>query len=119
MILIDTSVWIDHLRLGDETLSRLLRAENVLMHPFVIGELALGSLKQRQALLSDLRDLPRAPVASDSELLHFIDQVGLPGSGIGYVDAHLLASTQLTPGSTLWTRDKRLQQVATSLGLGE
>ncbi|HWZ69521.1 MAG TPA: type II toxin-antitoxin system VapC family toxin [Stellaceae bacterium] len=117
MILVDTSVWVQHLRSGDERLAALLNGGEVLGHPFVIGELALGNLRQREAMLSDLRDLPRAVVASDEEVLGLIDRQTLFGRGIGYVDAHLLAAVRLTAGSKLWTRDRRLQAVSAQLGL--
>jgi hypothetical protein len=118
MILVDTSVWIDHLRSGDHGVAALLEAGRVLAHPFVIGELALGHLRQRQTILSALQDLPSADTATDAEVLLFIERQGLAGLGIGYVDAHLLAATRLTIGSALWTRDKRLSGVAGRLGLG-
>lgn len=117
MILVDTSVWVDHLRVGDTIVEALLEFGRVLVHPFVVGELALGKLRQRQAILASLQDLPRANAASDQEVLHFIERYALAGLGIGYVDVHLLAATQLTPGSSLWTRDKRLSAVAERLGL--
>jgi len=117
MILVDSSVWIDHFRRNDPILSRLLDAREVLTHPFVIGELALGSLRQRDSILGAFRGLPRAVVASDDEVHAFIDRQALQGCGIGYVDAHLLAGTLLTADAQLWTRDKRLRQVASRLGL--
>lgn len=117
MILVDTSVWVDHLRVGDAAVADLLEAGQVLMHPFVVGELALGNLRQRQAILTYLQDLPRAIVATDEEVLDFIERHALAGLGAGYVDVHLLASTRLTPGSSLWTRDKHLLAVAERLGL--
>lgn len=117
MILVDTSVWVDHLRAGDKTLVTLLDAGSVLAHAFVIGELALGELRQRELVLAAVRDLPQADVASDEEVLHFIGRHRLFGSGIGYVDAHLLAAVRLTAGAALWTRDKRLLDVAERLGL--
>jgi predicted nucleic acid-binding protein len=117
VILVDTSVWVDHLRATDETLSGLLSAGMVLAHPFVIGELALGNLGQRQTVLTALSDLPQAIVATDRETLHFIDRHKLFGRGVGYIDIHLLAAARLTPGTTLWTRDKRLHAVAVQLGL--
>lgn len=117
MILVDTSVWVDHLRAGNKTVESLLDAGRVLAHPFVIGELALGNLRQRRTILACLQDLPQASAATDQEVLHFIERHALAGLGIGYVDAHLLASTRLTPGSSLWTRDKRLLSVAERLGV--
>jgi predicted nucleic acid-binding protein len=117
VILVDTSVWVDHLRQGDDTLAALLESGRVLTHPFIIGELALGSLRQRAVILGALRNLPRAQAARDDEVLHFIDRAALAGSGIGYIDAHLLAAARLTPGATLWTRDRRLAEVAARLGL--
>jgi predicted nucleic acid-binding protein len=117
VILIDTSVWVDHLRTGDKDLIRLLDAQRVLAHPFVIGELALGNLRQRQHILQALLDLSPAVVASDGEVLRFIEEHRLFGLGIGYVDAHLLAAVRLTAGAALWTRDKYLRGVASRLGL--
>lgn len=117
MILVDTSVWIDHLRAGDAVLAELLDDGQVLSHPFVVGELALGNLHQRESVLADLLELPRAFVASDNEVLHFIQREGLFGIGIGYLDAHLLAATRLTQGASLWTRDKRLSAAAERLSL--
>jgi hypothetical protein len=117
VILVDTSVWVDHLRAGDKALTDLLDTGRVLAHPFVIGELALGHLRQSELLLSFLQDLPQATVAMDQEVLHFIHRHALSGLGIGYVDAHLLAATRLTVGASLWTRDKRLLAAAERLGL--
>ena len=117
MILVDTSVWIDHLRSASAILSELLGDGEVLVHPFVLGELALSNLRRRDAFLSDLRDLPQAIVASDQEVANLIDRQTLFGRGIGYVDVHLLAAARLTAGTKLWTRDRRLQAVAAQLGL--
>lgn len=117
MILVDTSVWIYHLRAGNKTLAALLEAGRVLAHPFVIGEIALGNLRQRETVLNALTDLPQASVATDAEVLHFIDQHALFGRGVGYVDAHLLAAVRLTAGAELWTNDKRLHSVADQLRL--
>jgi predicted nucleic acid-binding protein len=116
MILIDTSVWVDHLRKGDAKLKALLGAGQVLVHSFVIGELALGNLRQRDAILQSLRDLPQAASAGDGEVLDFIERNALFGLGIGYVDAQLLASARLS-AAALWTRDKRLHKAAVRLGL--
>lgn len=112
MILVDTSIWVDHLRHDDAALRQLLEAGRVLVHPFVIGELALGHLRQRGPILAALQDLPCVPVATDAEILIFIERHRLSGLGIGYVGVHLLASAQLASGARLWTRDKRLQTVA-------
>jgi predicted nucleic acid-binding protein len=117
VILVDTSVWVDHLRTGDRVLGQLLDSGGVLGHRFVTGELALGNLRERDLVLSALRELPQATVASDDEVLHFIDRQALFGLGIGYVDAHLLAAVLLTLGAKLWTRDRRLKAAATQLGL--
>ena len=117
MILVDTSVWVDHLRASNKALTALLDTGAVLAHPFVIGELALGNLRQREIVLSAVADLPRASVATDLEVLHFIDRHALFGRGIGYIDAHLLAAVQLTAGAELWTKDKRLHGVAAELGV--
>ena len=117
MVLVDTSVWVDHLRNRDATLTALLETGRVLGHPFVVGELAMGNLRQRERILAALQDLPQAGVATDRETLHFIERHRLFGAGIGYVDAHLLASVRLSPGASLWTRDKRLHEVAAGLGM--
>jgi len=116
VILVDTSVWIDHLRARDAALGGLLDAGEVLGHPFVLGELALGSLRQRELVLTALGDLPQASVATDAEVLTFIERGRLYGFGIGYVDAQLLAAIRLTPGASLWTRDRRLHEAAVRLG---
>lgn len=117
MILVDSSVWIDHLRSADADLTRYLAADQVLSHPFIIGEIALGNLRQRDIVLGALRGLPTATLASDDEVQILIDRESLHGLGIGYVDVHLLTSVRLMPGSRLWTRDKRLHGVAARLGL--
>lgn len=117
MILVDTSVWIDHLRSGDALLAGLLDEGQVLSHPFIIGELALGNLRQRESILADLLELPQAFAAGDDEVMHFIDRERLFGFGIGYLDAHLLAATRLTQGAALWTRDRRLSAAAERLSL--
>jgi predicted nucleic acid-binding protein len=117
VILADTSVWVDHLRASDKALVALLDAGMVLAHPFVIGELALGNLRQREIVLKALADLPHASIATDAEVVHFIERHALFGRGIGYIDAHLLAAVQLTAGTELWTNDKRLRGVAAQLGL--
>ncbi len=118
MILVDTSVWVDHLRRGDPGLAALLERAAVVMHPFVVGEIACGSLKNRQSLLELLHDLPGTVIATDGEVMQFIERHRLYGKGIGYVDVHLLASVALTGGTQLWTRDQRLCQIADSMGFG-
>jgi len=117
LILVDTSVWIDHLRVGDAILAGLLDRGQVLGHPFVVGELATGGLRQREIILHALRGLPQAMVAHDPEVLDFIERETLFGSGLGYVDVHLLAAVRLTPDALLWTRDKRLLTAAERLSV--
>jgi predicted nucleic acid-binding protein len=117
VILVDTSIWVDHLRVGDERLAALLDGGEVLAHPFVIGELALGNLRQRNVFLSELLRLPQADVVSDEEVLGLIDREKLFGRGIGYIDAHLLAAARLTADTRLWTRDRTLNMAAAQLGL--
>ncbi len=116
MTVVDTSVWIDHLRHGDAALTAALEAGQVWMHSFVLGELACGNLRSRVEVLGLLQALPPMPVSTDKEVLFFIDQNELMGRGIGYIDVHLLASARLG-GTQLWTRDKRLHTVAAELGL--
>jgi predicted nucleic acid-binding protein len=116
MILVDTSVWITHLNVGDPLLAELLEQGDVLMHPAVLGELACGNLRNRRKLLGFMGDLPQAIAASDTEVLQFIDNKQLMGKGIGYVDAQLLASLALSGLKCLWTRDRRLADAAQSLG---
>ena len=117
MILVDTSVWVDHLRAGNKVLSGLLDAERVLIQPFIIGEIALGHLRQRQTVLDALLNLPSARLATDPEVLHFIDSHELFGRGIGYIDVHLLAAVRLTAGAEFWTNDTRLRGIARELGM--
>ena len=117
MILVDTSIWIDHLRFGDTRLADLLDRSQVLAHPFVIGELACGNLRNREEILKLLNDLPQSPVASPAEALHFIERNKLMGMGVGYIDIHLLAATALAEKATLWSFDKRLKEVASKMKL--
>jgi predicted nucleic acid-binding protein len=117
LILVDTSIWIDHLRADNAALKKLLDAGGVLMHPFVLGELALGRMRQREIILAAFSGLPRAELATDAEVLGFVDREALFGRGIGYVDVHLLASTRLSVGATIWTKDAKLRGVADELGL--
>lgn len=118
MIIIDTSVWIDHLRNADPILIALLGEGRQRVHPYVIGELALGNLRDRTTVLTFLERMPRAQLAEPDEVMRLITDHALHGLGIGYVDAHLLASAKLMPGSKLWTRDRRLSAVCHRLGLG-
>ena len=116
MILVDTSVWVDHLRQGDTQLAAALEAGQVRAHPFVVGELACGNLRARGEVLGLVQALPPIMVATDKEVLFFMAEQNLMGRGIGYVDVHLLASARLG-GALLWTRDKRLHAVAAELGM--
>lgn len=117
MILVDTSIWIDHLRAGDPALAGLLQNGQAIAHPWVIGELALGHLTRRGEILGLLGNLGQAPTATDREVLAMVEEHRLFGRGIGYVDAQLLASTLLTAGNALWTRDQRLAAAAGRLGV--
>jgi predicted nucleic acid-binding protein len=117
VILVDTSVWIDHLRAGNWELSALLSRNAVLMHPFVLGELACGNLANRNEVLELLADLPGAREAHHHEVLYFIETYRLMGRGIGYVDAHLLAATALNAPAKLWSFDRSLQKAAQDLKL--
>ncbi len=117
MILADTSVWVDHLNRTDEKFAALLDRDLVVGHAFVLGEVSLGNLRQRTDVIEMFRALPQASMADDDEVLELIERAGLAGSGIGYVDAHLLAATQLTVECQLLTRDKRLEAVAVRLNL--
>ena len=119
MILVDTSVWVDHLREPIEEVERLAAAVLLVQHPFVTGELALGTLKNAEAVLFYLsEDLPKARIASEPEFLAFVANERISGTGIGFVDAHLLASCRLMPGTLLWSRDKKLRRWAEKAGLG-
>jgi predicted nucleic acid-binding protein len=117
LILVDTSVRVDHLQKGVPALAEALEQELVMTHPFVIGELACGNLKDRRKVLGLLAALPSAVIATDEETLLFIEQRKLMGKGISYIDAHLLASVTLTGDARLWTRDKRLDDAAADLGV--
>ena len=117
MILADTSVWIDHLRSGDKDLRKQLNDGNIVIHPFVIAELALGSLRERDKTLALLDLLPQMRVARLGEVRLTIEARGLYNQGIGLVDAHLIASVFINPSTLLWTRDKQLRKVAESLGI--
>lgn len=117
MILVDTSIWVDPLRSGHGLLTRLLNDGKVLGHSWVLGELGLGHLGARDEIIRLYRGLPQATTATDDEVMTLIDQQGLTGTGIGWVDAHLLASTRLTVDASLWTTDQRMAAVAERLGM--
>jgi len=117
MVLVDTAIWVLHLKKGDADLKALLEDGEVLCHPFIIGELACGNLKNRDEILSLLKALPQAKVAGHDEVMEFIEIHSLAGAGLGYVDVHLLASVLLSK-STLWTADRSLSAVAKKLGIG-
>ncbi len=116
MILVDTSIWIDHFRVAGGPLTSLLQTDLVCTHACIIGELACGNLDKREALLEMLQALPRVTAATDDEVLYFIGRHKIMGRGIGYIDAHLLAATAIHSAMIL-TRDKRLQEIAEELGL--
>jgi predicted nucleic acid-binding protein len=115
MILVDTSIWIDHFRFNNAHLSFLLKRNEVCIHPFIIGELACGNLKNRPTLISLLASLPQAVLAEHDEVMFMIDHHTLMGKGIGYIDIHLLTSTLLSKHTWLWSKDIRLSQIALSL----
>lgn len=117
MILADTSIWIDHLIRPNHVLQQLLDSEGIVTHPAIIGELSLGQWPRRREVLNELRLLPQACVAQHDEVFHLIEDWALPGTGIGYTDAQLLASVLLTSGTRLWTRDGPLLKVAQQLSL--
>jgi predicted nucleic acid-binding protein len=116
VVLLDSSVWIDHLRKADLAVTALLEEHDVLCHPFVIGELACGSLARRQAVVNTLSALPMATLAENHEVLSYIDTHKLFSLGLGFIDIHLLASCTLS-FTTIWTRDRRLNEAALALGL--
>jgi predicted nucleic acid-binding protein len=117
MILVDTSVWIDHLRSPNRALADALEREVIGIHPFVIGELACGNLRNRRELLALWANLPSSPRATEIEALSFIEHHRLMGIGLGFIDVHLLASAALGSSTRLWTRDRQLDAVARKLGL--
>lgn len=117
-VLVDTSVWIDHLHRGDPSLVGLLDAGLVCMHPMIIGELALGALRDRARILSLLADMPKAPMATDTEVLTLIETRRLHGTGLSLVDAHLLAAVIIGADLRMWTRDRRLAAAAASAAVG-
>ena len=116
-ILVDTSVWVGHLRDKDEQLVSLLKRNQVLMHPMIRGELACGCLHNRDQILNLLNNLPRISEATHDEALYCLERHKLMGKGIGFVDLHLLASTFLAKNTLLWTRDRRLHKLSQALNL--
>ena len=114
-MLVDTSVWIDHFRRGNQTLAARLEDGVVCCHPFVIGELACGGLSDRDHVLALLAVLPQPPLAEHDEVLEFVDRTGLAGSGLGWIDVHLLASARLG-GIGIWTLDRHLERAAAEIG---
>jgi hypothetical protein len=117
MILADTSVWVDHLRAENAEMSKLLDDVQIVMHPLIVGELALGSLWERKKILAFLDMLPRVRVARLDEVREMVETRSLYSRGIGLIDAHLIASIFLNPPTLLWTKDKRLAGIAESLGI--
>ena len=118
MILIDSSVWVDHFRAAEPRIALLADKETILMHPLVFGELAMGNFARRATVLNWLEDFIPAVRARHDEVLHLVESAQLHGRGLGFIDAHLLASARLMPGVLLWTRDKRLAFAAEQLGIG-
>jgi predicted nucleic acid-binding protein len=116
MVLVDTSVWVSHLRDGNAGLEKLLNDGQVVSHPFIIGELACGNLQNRHEILTYLQSLPMAILAEDEEVLKFIEINQLMGKGLGYIDVHLMASAALT-GVPLWTFDKTLDKFTKKIGI--
>jgi predicted nucleic acid-binding protein len=116
MVLVDTSVWVSHLRYGNEDLQKLLRDGEVVCHPFIVGELACGNLKNRDEILIYLQSLPITILAEDEEVLKFIENHQLMGKGLGYIDVHLIASAVLT-NVLLWTLDKTLGKLTEKIGI--
>jgi predicted nucleic acid-binding protein len=117
VILVDTSIWIDHLHQTERILVSLLEEAQVCIHPMIVGELALGSLRDRSAILGLLADLPGIPTATHAEVLHLVESHALYGSGLSLVDAHLLAGLRLSAVVRLWTRDRRLLSAAERLAV--
>lgn len=117
MILADTSIWVDHLRNRNSEMERLLGGGQIVMHPFIVAEISLGSLHNRQKRLDDLEALLEVTMATLSEVRHMIEAHTLYSKGIGLTDAHLIASCLMTPGTQLWSRDSALKKVAAALGI--
>jgi predicted nucleic acid-binding protein len=117
VILVDSSLWVDHFREFDPVIAKLLTDELVLCHPFVIGEVMMGNPHNRRGIFRLLDQLPQMQAATDAEVLEFVEHNRLYGIGIGYIDAHLLASVRLDPNATIWTRDRRMAKTAETLGI--
>ncbi len=117
MILADTSVWVDHLRVGNRRMQALLHSGQIVMHPMIVAELALGSLRQRTKTLADLDGLLEAQIAQLGEVRSMIEARKLYSRGVGLIDAHLVASCLITPGTRLWTRDAALKSFAELVGI--
>lgn len=118
MILVDTSVWVDHLRKPETTLEQLIRANLVIGHPYVTGEVAVGDIRDWHETVTGLQELRQAQIATETEFLTLVAQEGLAATGLGFVDIHLLASCRITQDAKLWSRDKRLARHADRLGVG-
>ncbi len=116
-VLVDTSIWVDHLHRGEPRLQKLLSSGQVASHPFVIGELACGNLSNRNEILRLLSELPSVTLATNEEAMHLIETHKLGGKGLGWIDVHLLASALLSR-IPLWTGDRKLAAIAASLGAG-
>ncbi|HEV2133663.1 MAG TPA: type II toxin-antitoxin system VapC family toxin [Terracidiphilus sp.] len=118
MILADTSIWIDHLRSGSAEMQQRLSNGQIAMHPFIVAEIALGSMRDRRNRLSQMDALYQVPIAQMSEVRRMIESRQLYSKGLGLVDVHLLLSCLLTPGLQLWTRDNRMEGAAMTIGVG-
>ena len=116
-ILADSSIWIDHINQGDDDLAALLKRRRILLHPMIIGEIALGSIANRSTIIEELGELPQGRVVAHAEVMAMVEWQKLHSCGIGYVDAHLLAFTRQLPNGRLWTRDKKLHAQAERLGI--
>jgi predicted nucleic acid-binding protein len=117
MILADSSIWIDHLRHRDERMIQLMETVGLLVHPFIIGEVALGHVKNRDVILAEMSQFQQSVLATDTEVLQLINRMSLMGTGLGLIDIHLLGSVLVTIDAKLWTRDKKLAAVADSIGV--
>lgn len=117
MILVDTSIWVDHFRAADPLLDHLLGKGMVTTHPFILGELAMGNFRRRATIFDELSSLPEVRVCPDEEVMDFIETRKLFGRGLSYIDAHILAAAKLWPGTSLLTRDRRLHMAAEEMGV--